>query len=124
MSFLKRFGFYLIGLSIGLLFLAFFLRKKAEGSGVEFCYLPNCRVLKELRAKPLEVDSNLAGTADTLAIQFLLQEGDVAFGESEPRAKPCGIYVVNGKYAGSHLRLTIKNCEGAAQLTGYERIPE
>ncbi len=124
MSFLKRFGFYLIGLSIGLLFLAFFLRKKAEGTGVEFCYLPNCRVLKELRSKPLQVDSSLTGTQDTLAIQYLLREGDVAFDESEPRAEPCGIYVVNGEFEGSYLSLTFKNCEGATRLTGYQSTLE
>lgn len=124
MSFLKRFGFYLIGLSIGLLFLAFFLRKKAEGTGVEFCYLPNCRVLKELRSKPLEFDSTLEEPQDTLAIRHLLREGDVVFGESDPRAKPCGIYVVEGDFEGSHLRLTLKNCEGATRLTGYSSNPQ
>ena len=124
MSFLKRFGYYLIGLSIGLLFLAFFLRKKAEGTGVEFCYLPNCRVLKELRSKPLQIDSTLTGMQDTLAIRFLLREGDVAFGQSEPRAEPCGIYVVNGDFNGNHLRLTFENCAGAIHLTGYESTAE
>ena len=124
MSFLKRFGYYLIGLSVGLLFLAFFLRKKAEGTGVEFCYLPNCRVLKELRSKPLQIDSTLTGMQDTLAIGYVLREGDVAFGQSEARAKPCGIYVVNGEYNGSQLRLTFENCTGATRLTGYESTPE
>ena len=120
MSFLKRFGFYLIGLSIGLLFLAFFLRKKAEGSGVEFCYLPNCRVLKALRSKPLEVEPELREAHDILAVQFLLREGDVEFGSSEPRAEPCGIFVVNGDYGEMHVRLTLENCDEVTRLTGYE----
>ncbi len=120
MSFLKRFGFYLIGFSIGLLFLAFFLRKKAEGTGVEFCYLPNCRVLKDLRSKPLEVKPELQEAHDILAIQFLLREGDVEFSSSEPRAEPCGIFVVNGDYGEMHVRLTLENCEDVTRLTGYE----
>jgi len=123
MSFLKRFGFYLIGLSVGLLFLAFFLRKKAEGTGVEFCYLPNCRVLKALRSKPLLFDSRLYGAHDTLAVQLLLREGNVEFGHSEPRAEPCGIYVVKGDFMGRQLRLTFENCEDATRLTGYESNP-
>ena len=53
MAFLKRLGFYLIGFSIGLVFLFFFLKKKSDETGASFCYLPNCRVLKELRSKPL-----------------------------------------------------------------------
>lgn len=120
MSFLKRFGFYLIGFSIGLLFLAFFLRKKAEGTGVEFCYLPNCRVLKDLRSKPLEVKPELQAAHDILAIQFLLREGDVEFASSEPRAEPCGIFVVNGEYGEMNIRLTLENCEDVTRLTGYE----
>ena len=87
-----------MGLSIGLIFLAVFLRKKSEGTGVEFCYLPNCRVLKSLRSKPLETGADLSTAPDTLAIAYLLQEGDVRFKESTPRAEPCGIYVVQGKY--------------------------
>ena len=31
------------------------MTKKAEASGVDFCYLPNCRVLKELRSKPFKM---------------------------------------------------------------------
>ena len=120
MSFLKRFGYYLIGLSIGLLFLAFFLRKKAEGTGVEFCYLPNCRVLKDLRSKPLEVEPELRTAYDIMAVQFLLREGDVEFGSSDPRAEPCGIFVINGEYGVMNVRLTLENCEGVTRLTGYE----
>ena len=120
MSFLKRFGYYLIGFSIGLLFLAFFLRKKAEGTGAEFCYLPNCRVLKDLRSKPLEVEPGLQTAYDIMAVQFLLREGDVEFGSSDPRAEPCGIFVINGEYGEMNVRLTLENCEGVTRLTGYE----
>lgn len=49
MSLIKRIGFYLIGFSLGLVFLAFFFKEKRT----EFCYLPNCRVLKEIRSKEL-----------------------------------------------------------------------
>jgi hypothetical protein len=59
MPFLKRLGYYLIGLSLGLVFLAFLLKKKTSETGSEFCYFPNCRVLKDLRSKPLAFSGNI-----------------------------------------------------------------
>ena len=119
MSFLKRFGWYLMGLSIGLIFLAVFLSKKR----VEFCYMPNCRVLKSLRSKPLETGADLSTAPDTLAIAYLLQEGDVRFKESTPRAEPCGIYVVQGEYQEQSLRLTLQNCDSVTRLVDYQALP-
>ena len=121
MGFLKRFGWYLIGLSIGLIFLAVFLREKSESTGVDFCYLPNCRVLKALRSKPLELDPQLPSLPDTLAVQHLLLQGDVAFDKSEPRAEPCGIFVVMGDYDGTPLQITLENCEEVTRLTAYKQ---
>lgn len=112
-----------MGLSIGLIFLAVFLRKKSEGTGVEFCYLPNCRVLKSLRSKPLETSADLSLAPDTLAIAYLLQEGDVRFKESTPRAEPCGVYVVQGEYREQSLRLTLQNCDSVTRLVEYQALP-
>ncbi len=123
MAFLKRFGYYLIGLSIGIIFLAFFLRKKSEETGVEFCYLPNCRVLKALREQPLEVLPDLEDTADTTAVRYLLREGDVDFSASDPRAEPCGLYRVSGAYKELKLQLTLQRCDSLTRLTGYEAGP-
>ena len=53
MAFLKRLGFFLFGLSIGLVFLTIFLKKKSQETGTEFCYFPNCRTLKDIRAKQI-----------------------------------------------------------------------
>lgn len=112
MSLLKRLGFYLIGLAIGLIFLAFFLnRKKAE-----FCYFPNCRVLKELRSKPLTY-SNAATQdlqrlkLDSTAIHYLLNEGNVDFSASDTDATPCKIYVIEGEPKEETILLTLQNCD-------------
>lgn len=122
MSFLKRFGYYLIGLSVGLIFLAVFLRKKSESTGAEFCYLPNCRVLKTLRTKPLLFESDIQSKTDSTTIQLLLKEGDVVFGESTPRAEPCGIFVVRGVIEGIQIEITLQNCEEVTKITRYEVI--
>ncbi len=119
MSFLKRFGYYLIGLSVGLLFLAFFLRKKSEETGVEFCYLPNCRVLKALRANPLEIPEPMQGEVDTSAIAWLLEEGDVEFGKSDPRAEPCAYYSIQGAFEGENLKIVLERCDSVTRLRRY-----
>ncbi len=119
MPFLKRLGYFLIGLSVGLLFLAVFLRKKTEETGTEFCYLPNCRVLKDLRSKPLRIDTALNMTPDTLLIQKLLKDGNVLFKESDTRAEPCKIYRIQGEEEGRQLTITLENCETHALLTDY-----
>lgn len=122
MAFLKRFGFYLIGFSIGIIFLAFFLRKKSDETGVEFCYLPNCRVLKALREQPLMVAEELEQRADTAAVRYLLREGDVDFSGSDPRAEPCGLYQVDGTYKELQLRLTLQRCDSLTRLTAYQEV--
>ena len=120
MPFLRRLGYFLIGLSVGLIFLAVFLKKKTDETGTEFCYLPNCRVLKELRSKPLQTDPALKVAADSLLVQYLLKEGDVDFRQSDTRAEPCKIYRINGSKGGRALSITIENCETHALLREYE----
>ena len=112
MSFLKRLGFYLIGLSIGLVFLAFFLSRK----NAEFCYLPNCRVLKELRSKPLQYSPEIAESiqnqqVDSLEIQEFLKEGDVRFKLSDTGSKPCPTYVIAHKIRDRETELLVRNCD-------------
>ena len=120
MPFLRRLGYFLIGLSVGLIFLAIFLKKKTDETGTEFCYLPNCRVLKELRSKPLKIDTALEVPTDSLFIQYLLKEGDVNFRQSDTRAEPCKIYRINGSQEGRTLGITVENCETHTLLTEYE----
>ena len=124
MPFLKRLGYFLIGLSIGLLFLAVFLRKKTEGTDTEFCYLPNCRVLKELRSKPMELDPTLGITPDTLLIRHLLTEGKVDFRESDTRAEPCKLYKVRGRKENRNLSIILENCDSITRLKEYQLLPD
>ena len=122
MPFLKRLGYFLMGLSIGLIFLTFFLKKKSDETGVEFCYLPNCRVLKELRSKPLVIDDSLQPFSDSLAIRAVLEDGDVLFRKSDTEAKTCKIYVVRGQSNQEELELTFLNCEGETRLKDYIKL--
>lgn len=107
MAFLRRLGWYLVGLSIGIVFLVFFLKKKSGEEGIDFCYFPNCRVLKDMRSKPLTFGDLLPEKyRDTTLIQAFLTDGNVDFGKSDTKSEPCKTY-----YVEKDTRvLKIKNC--------------
>ncbi|MEN8799344.1 MAG: DUF4258 domain-containing protein [Flavobacteriaceae bacterium] len=124
MSFLKRLGFYLTGLAIGLIFLAFILnRKKAQ-----FCYLPNCRVLKELRSKPLSYSETFSQKLserdlDSTTVYGFLTDGDIDFGASETKTKPCKTYVIENEIEEQEVLLTIRSCDSLVVATNLEWQP-
>ena len=97
MPLLKRLGLFFVGLSIGLVFLTFFYKNKTRGTDADFCYLPNCRVLKNIRSKSLAYSDKVARLVenkilDSLDIQYFLHQGDVDFGKSNTESEPCKIY--------------------------------
>ncbi len=124
MAFLKRLGYYMIGLSIGIVFLTFLLKKKTSETGSEFCYFPNCRVLKELRSKPMvyapEVQELLnSNQLDTAEVKIILREGDVIFSESNTKALPCKEFVVEGIIQEKEAALLFKNCATTTILQSF-----
>ena len=123
MSFLKRLGFYLIGLALGLIFLAFFLNRK----NAQFCYLPNCRVLKELRAKPLAYSAAARQELeqlelDTTDVLYLLNSGNVDFRASDTKAKPCKIYLIEGTPGQTPLALSVQNCDSLVTAITIKKL--
>ncbi len=116
MSFLKRLGFFIFGLSIGIIFLTVFFKNKAKETGTEFCYLPNCRVLKDLRSKSYsysdEVTKMMAnGEIDSVAIKSFFVDGDVDFNKSDTESKPCKTYVIEHENSEDKVQfLTVTNC--------------
>ena len=108
-GFFKRLGWYLVGFSIGIVFLVFFLKKKSGGEGVDFCYMPNCRVLKDIKSKPLVFNSF---EKDSVLIKRMLQEGNVDFSKSNTESVPCKTYWVD---LDQH-SLTINNCQDFAEV--------
>lgn len=102
----------MVGLSIGLIFLVFFLKKKSGEEGLDFCYFPNCRVLKDMRSKTLTFSKSLPEQyRDTLMIQSFLEDGDVDFGKSDTKSEPCKMYFISHEYNGKELEMEAKNCE-------------
>ncbi len=122
MAFLKRLGFYLFGLSIGIVFLTFFLKKKSDETGVSFCYLPNCRTLKDIRSKPLhysdEIDRMIyEKKIDSLDIAYFLHDGDVDFSISDTKSTDCKTYFIEGQLKKKEAVLEVENCQEKAIIT-------
>lgn len=102
MKFKFRLAYYLFGLLLGLFFVVYFLGAKADSKGVEFCYLPNCRVLQDLRKKQLNISNEAQetlnqGWINLDDIRATLRYGDVDFSKSNEVYKKGKIYVIEGK---------------------------
>lgn len=121
MALLKRIGFYLFGLSIGIVFLTVFLKKKAETTGVEFCYFPNCRTLKDMRSKPLSYSDEISKmikeqTLDSLEIVSFFIDGDVDFSKSKTKTAPCKTYLIENEIKGALAIMEVVNCPSKLQV--------
>ncbi|WP_298485653.1 DUF4258 domain-containing protein [uncultured Maribacter sp.] len=124
MAFLKRLGYFVFGLSLGIVCLTFFFKKKSDetGTSLSFCYLPNCRTLKDIRSKPLHYSEEISTLLlnkelDSTDIAFFLINGDVDFGNSDTKSNPCKTYLIEGELHGKEAILTVKNCKDKAQIS-------
>ena len=125
MAFLKRLGFYLFGLAIGLVFLSIFLKKKSDETGVEFCYFPNCRTLKDIRSKPLSYSEDVQGMIndkqiDSVEVSYFLNDGEVDFKRSDTKSTPCKTYFIEAELNGKPTIMKVKNCEEKVLIEGVE----
>jgi len=95
-----------------MIFLVFFLKKKSGEEGIDFCYFPNCRVLKDMRSKTLTFSESLPEEyKDTLLLQSFLEDGDVDFGKSDTKSEPCKTYYVSQTIDGENLEMQVKSCK-------------
>ena len=102
MKFSQRLAYYLGGLLLGTIIVVYFLQAKAESRNVNFCYFPNCRVLQDLRSKPMhyspESEAILKENLVTLQdVKNCMQYGDVDFSISNKPFEHGKIYFIKGK---------------------------
>ncbi|MDD7913966.1 DUF4258 domain-containing protein [Polaribacter ponticola] len=114
---IKRIGYYLVGLSLGSIGVYFFWQKKQA----TFDYGMDARTLKTIRikkrffsddAKRVMQNSNI----DTLKISTILYTGDVDFGKSKPRQKPCAEYYVTGNKDLKNISLYVSRCDSTSTI--------
>lgn len=123
MKLLHRFGFFSIGLIMGIILLIFFLGGKRASCN----YTPNARTLEDIRFKTLvyseETQEYLySHNVDSIAIASILNDGDVNFGKSLTDHEPCNIYFITGEIETRKLELQIENCRDTATVQGAEFI--
>lgn len=124
MKLLHRIGYYLGGFSIGLIILAFFL----SGKRARCAYFPEDRVLKNIGIKAHSYSDEAKETMslfnlDTTAVNELISNGKVDFGESQTRKEPCGIYIIHSETIdGKEVQLTVENCEKLAKITDLKEV--
>ncbi|MTG97783.1 MULTISPECIES: DUF4258 domain-containing protein [Myroides] len=98
MKFTQRLAYYLFGILIGCMFLVYFFGEKKT----EFCYLPNCRVLKDLRSKPVVYSPEAEnifkeGWVTDDDVRNTLTYGKVDFSKSNIEEESGKLYIVKGK---------------------------
>lgn len=98
MKFSQRLAYYLLGLLIGGIIVFYFF----DAKDTQFCYLPNCRVLKDLRAKPITISNEAQESFNNSIvsmddIRMCLTHGDVDFDKSNVFEKGGKLYVIDGQ---------------------------
>ena len=113
MKFIHRFAYYLVGLVIGIFFVAMVF----SGKDTRCNYFPNARVLNDLRNKPFHYSEKASQIlaekwVDTSDIKNSLKFGDVDFDQSNKKKKKGKLYIIEGK--------TVKNQEIILKVINYD----
>ncbi|WP_298777651.1 DUF4258 domain-containing protein [uncultured Polaribacter sp.] len=114
---LKRIGYFLVGVSISSVGVYFFWQKK----NATFDYGMDARTLKTIRIKKRFFSKNAKKVMqekniDTIKISTILYNGDVNFGKSTPRTKPCANYFITGKRELKNVSLLVKRCDSTSTI--------
>ncbi|MDT0644011.1 hypothetical protein RM553_14325 [Zunongwangia sp. F363] len=118
MKLIHRTAYFGFGLTLGVIFLIFFL----GGKKTSCSYFPNARVLKNIRANKWSFSEEALNSfrnkeIDTAVVSVILQNGDVDFGKSETQREPCRIYYISGKSQDlKTLELQVENCDSTATI--------
>jgi hypothetical protein len=124
MQFKFRLAYYLFGFMIG----GFLMYYIFNGKGADFCYMPNCRVLKNIRAKGLTISKEAQqtlkeGWVTQTDVDNTVLYGDVDFSRSKKPANGGGkLYIIEGKTTNNELiDVEVANFEDKAVLLNVKK---
>lgn len=125
MKFIHRLGYYLGGVTIGIIILLFFLNGK--GASCEYDYGPNARTVKNILSKKMELEPQVqsqmhAIKIDTTTLRELIKYGDVDFSNSLIEDGTCNEYLIENSYKTQNLKLIVKNCDSIATILSLNKI--
>lgn len=114
---IKRIGYFLVGASISSIGVYFFWQKK----NATFDYGMDARTLKTIRNKKRTISDDAkivmrSSGIDSLNIETILYNGDVDFGKSKPRQKPCAEYLITGKKELKNVSIYVSRCDSLATI--------
>ena len=103
MSFLKRLSYYLVGFSVGIVFLVFFL----SGKNTRCTYTPDSRVINDFSKKKWVFNTL---TNDSIDRSQFLKGGDIVFSKSRVGLDSCNVY----RLRLPHAVYDVLNCDSIA----------
>ena len=106
MSFLKRLSYYLVGFSVGIVFLVFFL----SGKNTRCTYTPDSRVINDFSKKKWVFNTL---TNDSIERSQFLKGGDIVFSKSRVGLDSCNVY----RLRLPHAVYDVQNCDSIAFFT-------
>ena len=115
----RRIRYYLIGVVLGTFVVYFMFGNRTD---IRCDYLPNARVLKNLRSKELKFSATATCQReclrlDSLDVNQLLAAGAIIFSESEPRKEPCGEYQIITRLPDEReIVARVQNCDSTVTM--------
>lgn len=108
---------------MGIGILMFFLGGKKASCD----YSPNARTLKNIRIKErLFSEEALAyfssNNLDTSVVSIVLKNGNVDFGKSDTKRKPCKIYFITEELESGEIEIEFENCRDKAIIRSVKKV--
>lgn len=116
MPFLRRIKLYLIGVLLGSILVYGLFHNRIPS------WLPETIIKEELREWPLEFTRHANCRMKCRGISkeeiaMILVDGDVNFGKSEVRGKPCPTYAIEGDTEdGQFIRIVFAKCDSSTRI--------
>ena len=120
MKLLYRIGYYLVGLSLGMVIVSFVFSGKKTSCN----YGPNARVLANLKKKRVVIDSTVAwkGKAlDSTRFSEMLQRSKVDFSASDTQREGCKLYRIQSSYQDKIYWIDLENCSDTLIVTRLQQ---
>jgi hypothetical protein len=120
MKLINRFIYFFVGLSIGLIFLAFLFQKK----NTKFNYLPNSRVINDINSKKIHYSAELhtafaKNKITTSKVQEIIKYGEVNFSKSNTKLDSCNIYTIETTIEQISYAVKLENCKNEVKIISY-----
>ncbi|HEY4539481.1 MAG TPA: hypothetical protein VIG94_05695 [Faecalibacter sp.] len=123
MTFTQRLLKYLMGVSIGLVFVAMAFGPRAFSCN----YFPNARVLEEATAKNLKFTNEAAvffeteGLDSTFLKKKLFSKSKIDFDKSDKNGVPCRTYLADYKDESKNYEMVFEICKETSKLISIKK---